>query len=227
MLLGIIQIWKQSKLKAVVCCLFILVIPPACNAVSFIATNTGLSIQMTTPFALCLPVLLCILSKFDYTHTFQTICLQISMLSLALVLYGNTYQVQLDQNAMLEGKIATTSISNGIIDKLDDLEYLDSQKEYCILGLPAYNDLFKTSVLYDSANMYGKFGHWWLDPTCTRRSWQSTFNNLCGINLSICSADTYRNITADDSLKDMPVFPNKGCVLEKDGIIIVKVSEIY
>jgi len=220
-----IHIWKTNKLKAILFIAFIPMLPLACNAVSFIATSTGTSVQMTAPLALLIPAITCLCLKMEYK--FSMPLRNITLAVLVLTLYGCIYQVQLDQNAMLEGKTATTSIAGDIIDRLGDEGYLDADKEFCVLGLPSHNKLFATSALYESANGYAKFGNWWSDPGCSRRSWQSTFRYVCGINIPLCSATAYQSFSADEEIREMPVFPAEGSIIEKDNIVIVKVSNGY
>ena len=225
LVIACVSIWKTNKLKAILFIVLVPLTPLACNAVSFIATNTGTSVQMTAPLALFIPSITCFCLKVECK--LSTTVKNITLVVLALTLYGSIYQVQLDQNAMLEGKTATTSIAGDIIDRLGDEGYLNSDKEFCVLGLPSHNKLFATSVLYESANNYAKFGNWWIDAGCSRRSWQSTFRYVCGINIPLCSATAYQTLSADAEIREMPIFPAEGSIIEKDNIVIVKVSNGY
>jgi len=65
---GFIQIWKRDRIKSIIYICAIIIIPIACNAVLFIATDISIIIQTTAPLALCIPLLLIIISKIKYTR---------------------------------------------------------------------------------------------------------------------------------------------------------------
>ena len=223
--LSILCGFRKSKGKALLAPVLLFAIPIACNAVSFIATDTHTSMQMTTPLALCLPVLLCVTAgilrtlprKFTGLFYLQTALLLV-------VLYGNIYQVQIDQNALLEGKIATTTLATEIVHDVHKLGYIAEDKEFCVIGLPIYNPLFQTSELYNHSNVYARFGSWWTDTTCTRRSWQGVFSYLCGADLKICSAPKYNELLATETIQNMPVYPAEGSIAEVNDVVVIKVS---
>ena len=224
----VIRIGKKNVIKAGLFVLLFMLFPVACNAVLLIATDTGLSMQMTVPMALCIPVMICVVLGEDKSYSkIEKWCNLGAFLVCVLALYGSIYQTQIDQYAMKEGKLATTTIATEVIHKLDDAGYLDAEKEYCMIGVPLGNELFKVSGIYTKANSYARFGGWWLDPSCTRRSWQSVYQYLCGVNLSICSPDAYRQITADEMVQSMPVFPAEGSITTYGDIVVVKVSDNY
>lgn len=223
LILGFIKTVKISKIKAVIYLLFVLAMPVASNAVLLIATVAWTSLQMTAPMALCIPILLCVETKIICSH--KKWLGWINILLLAVMLYGNIYQVQIDQNAMLEGKVSTTTIANEIIDDLGEQGYLDSELKYCVIGNPSCNDLFRTSVIYDKANGYARFGSWSTDNTCNRRSWQGAFSNLCGINLEICTAPEYDAVLADEAVQNMEVYPKEGYISQIGDIVVIKVAE--
>ena len=66
---GFIQIWKRDRIKSIIYICAIIIIPIACNAVLIIATQTSsIQIQTTAPLALCIPLLLIIISKIKTTR---------------------------------------------------------------------------------------------------------------------------------------------------------------
>lgn len=221
---GFLKIFKHGKIRALLYALFGLLIPVAANAVLFIATDVDVSIQMTTPMALCLPVLLCIIANLELSNAFMKWMNRICIFFALVVLYGSIYQVQTDQNAMLEGKVTTTALADEIVHALADSNNISSDYRYCIVGVPAGNTLFKVSPLFLEANSYAQFGCWWLDSTCTRKSWQGVFSNLCGVNLPICSNDEYNSIVADEAVENMPLFPLEGSIIKMGDVVVVKVS---
>ena len=223
LVIGFIKTIKISTPRAALYLLFVILIPIASNAVLLIAAQAWTALLMTAPMALCFPIFICLIQKQEGSK--KRVLQWITICVMVLMLYGNIYQVQIDQQAMLEGKIATTTMANDIIDNLSDNGYLDDEVQYCILGIPAGNDLFATSAIYDKANSDARFGSWYQDITCTRRSWQGVFWYLCGIDINICDAVGYQIVLSDETTQDMPSYPNEGYIKQMGEIVVIKVSE--
>lgn len=186
-----------------------------------IATEgTGLSIQMTAPLALCIPIILCVIASFDYSSNFFKVMKKINIILLIFVLYGSVKMVQIDQNALSEGRKATVTIAQLILDDIKEEGYLDFNYAYCFLGRPADNRLFKVSSNFYKANQYAKFGEWWTKLDCNRDSWKGIYHNLLGVNLNI------QAVISNNSSVDMPCFPKEGYIIENNGIVFIKVSDI-
>ena len=47
------------------------------------------------------------------------------------------------------------------------------------------------------------------------------------MNMNLCSEAQYDALRGSEAVKQMPVFPKEGSIREIDGIIVVKVSEMY
>lgn len=216
----LLGIAKKNKIKALLFALFIATVPIASNAVLLITTGVWVSLHMTVAMALCIPIILCAEVQ-DCTGKIWSWVWKINVLVLLIMLYGNIYQLQIDQEAMWEGQKATISIAEEIIHKLDETGNLDANVQYCVLGSPAGNELFYFSKIAEEANRYALFGNW---NTGMRRSWQGVFRYLCGINLEMCSSWDYDAIAANPRVENMPVFPEEGCIIKIDNIVVVKVS---
>lgn len=223
LLVGFVKTIKISKRKALLYLFFVAAIPVASNAVLLVATQAWTGLLLTAPMALCFPIFLCLTEQIDSSK--KKILRGISVCIMALMLYGNIYQVQIDQQAMLEGQIATTTMANDIIHDLNDEGYLDADLQYCVLGMPAGNEMFTTSVIYEKANSDAMFGAWYSDITCTRRSWQGVFTYLCGTDIEICDAVGYQIVLSDSAVENMAVYPNDGYIQQIGDIVVIKVSE--
>lgn len=211
---------KRSITRALLFVLFIAAIPIASNAVLLVTTGVWVSIHMTVAMALCIPVLLCVEIQDRRGKVWSWIW-KINVLILLIMLYGNIYQLQIDQEAMWEGQKATTTIAEEIIHKLDETGNLDADAQYCVLGSPMGNKLFYFSVIAEKANGYALFGNW---NSGMHRSWQGVFRNLCGINLEMCSSADYDAIAANPEVESMTVFPEEGSIIRIDDIVVIKVS---
>lgn len=216
----LLHIAKRNMVKALLFALFIAAVPIASNAVLLITTGVWVSLHMTAAMALCIPVLVCVEAQ-DCTGKIWSWIWKINVLLLIIMIYGNIYQLQIDQEAMWEGQKAATTIAEGIIQKLDETGNLDADIQYCVLGSPTGNELFYFSKIAEKANGYALFGNW---NTGMRRSWQGVFRYLCGINLEMCSSGDYDAIAANPEVANMAVFPEEGCIIRINDIVVIKVS---
>ena len=216
----LVYIARRNVFKALLFVLFIAAIPIASNAVLLITTGVWVSLHMTVAMALCIPILVCVEAK-DCDEKVWPWIWKINLMTLLILLYGNIYQLQIDQEAMWEGQKATTSIAEEIIHKLDETGNLDPDTQYCVLGGPLGNKLFYFSVIAGEANGYALFGNW---NTGMRRSWQGAFRYLCGIDLEMCSLADYNTIASMPEVENMPVFPEEGSITRINGIVVIKAA---
>ena len=219
------HIFKVSKVRAMLFAILTALIPVACNAVLMITTGVWVSLQMTVPLALCIPVLVCVGSKSECVGRVWPWVRRMSILVLLLVLYGNFYQLQIDQEAMRGGKVSTTALAEMILDELVDTGNLDPDAQYCVLGSAGGSEIYEFTKITEQANSYALFGYWNRDFSCMRRSWQGVFSYLCGVHLDICSVSDYGWISQEKAVQDMPVFPQEGSIIRIGDIVVVKVSE--
>lgn len=219
------RLFKTDKRKAALYPALIFLIPPACNAVLMIATVADVSVLMTAGLALCVPVLLCVTANLEFSDNFFPNVRKCTYLLLGIMLYGSVYQLQTDQYAMLEGQTAAATMARDIVHELGEEELLDADLEYCVVGVAGYNDLFEKSKIYEGSNMYARFGIWYNEPSCTRRTWQGIFSYLCGMNLTMCSSVDYSMIYGNEIVRDMPVYPNDGYIAKVGDIVVVKVAD--
>lgn len=223
----IIRLWKKECARAVIYAGIVLLMPIACNAILLIATDTYISMQMSMPLALCIPTLLCVVSRTDRSGTFFDIYKCFILFIAAVVAYGSICQVAADQQAMHEGETSTVTIANEVIHRLDDRGVLSPEMTYCIVGNLVENGLFEVSPGFNMANWYARFGHWDESPESRTWGWDGVFKHLCGVNLNICSLDKYAEIADDEEIKNMPVFPAEDSILVKDDVVIIKISDDY
>lgn len=222
--LSVIHLSKEKIAKIIILSILLLMIPIACGAILLVATDTNLSIQMTAGWGICIPVLLCVIFKLSKKGKLQKVLNIVSILLVLVIIYGNIQQVTLDQNAMLEGKNATITMANTIINRLSDEGCLSDELEYCVIGMPAGNPTFAVSRLYGEANSYAKLGVWWTEASCIRRSWGSVFQNFCGVNMNMASQDTYNSMLSCEEVTNMPAYPEEGFIYRKDNVVVIKIT---
>lgn len=220
-----VKLYKVSKWNSVLFFLMIILMPIACNFILFATPDAGLSLQMTGGFGLLFPIFMCLIDKTSDVSIIANKLKKAMVILMIIFCYGNICQVVLDQNAMLEGKIATTTIAQNIVSELSEEECLDNELEYCIIGLPENNELFCVSPLFYNANPYAKFGDWWTDPSCSLQSWKGVFRHLCGLNINTCSVETYNKVLTDEFVRNMPIYPEEGYIKKMGNVVIIKVAE--
>ncbi len=222
LLVGFLHIWKRSPLRAGFYILVILVLPVMTNAVMLIATDVGISIQMTAPLALFIPILLCIVHKMEFR--FPVLVKTLGGIAVLMALWGNIYQIQLDQNAMYEGKTAASAMAQEIVHDLAREECLSPDLRYCIIGIPAGNRLFYVSEAYGLSNNYAMVGVGWTDSDSSMKSWRGIFHHFCGINLNIWPSGACQTEIEEADLANMPVYPEYGYIQQVGDVVVIKTN---
>lgn len=77
------------------------------------------------------------------------------------ILYGNIYMTATDLEAMYEGTVSSDSVMNHVVQTLIDKDLCSEDREYIFIGRISDNSLFRTTVLWDQANSYARFGEFW------------------------------------------------------------------
>ncbi|MCM1193002.1 MAG: hypothetical protein NC389_11305 [Acetatifactor muris] len=145
---------------------------------------------------------------------------------MAVILYGSIAQVVIDQNIMYEGRVATESIVDMVMDKLLQEDLVSSEYRYMFIGTPVGSNLYAINANAEHANMYALNGAWYLGET-SALSWRGILRNEKGINLDIITGSEYESLTYSELVANMAVFPEEGSILLKDNIVYVKIGAAY
>ncbi len=222
--IGFIQIWCRCRIRAICFLALMILLPVAANAVVLIATDTGVAIQMTAPLALTIPVFICLASKVVSNINLPLLIQVVGGAVALVVLWGNIYQVQVDQNAMYEGKVAASTMAEEILNELAEEKCLDTDLRYCFIGIPAGNRLFYVSEAYAYANNYAMIGVGWTDSDSSMKSWRGIFRYFCGVNINIWSTNSCEVEIAEADIDNMPVYPMKGYIKQVGDVVVIKVN---
>lgn len=198
----------------------IVCLPIGCN-IMLILTNNSINMLMAGAMALCIPLIL-----------FMIYCVgggykKVSIVLMIVLLYQNIFIISNDQLSLKEGRISTISITQEIITRLVDKNYLNEEQKVAFVGIPSGNELFRKSDAFNSANDYAKFGEWWELSSCNIRSWNGVITEYCGIELNFCEDKEYEDIILNEIIKTVPNFPDEKAITVIDGIVVIKVSDIY
>ena len=177
----------------------------------------GLMIQMTGALATLLSAKLCLLEgdEFKFSRIIPFIA--------AILLYGNIYAVGTDLDAMAQGNTAMRSVMNNVVATMTNEGVCDKDLKYAFVGDISANELFKTNNLWYVASAYAQAGKFWTKADCILKSYGGLLDDM-GLSLKLVEIDEYEDILASDYITSMPVYPEKGSIVEKNGVIVIKIS---
>ncbi len=201
-------------------CVFALLLPAAGNVVFIIAPGADYSLQTTAGAAFILSLSVLLLDNDDIKLR-KLPSIIIGIVSL-LILYGNIVQIQIDQNAMLEGRKATETLSNRVLNDIMDQNLMDSA--FFFVGKPADNSTFVVSPIYHKANSYARYGDFALVGDCMGISYRNYFNNYLHVKLNVAQKN-YEDLAYSDEAKEMPSFPVSGYIRPTGDMVLVKISD--
>ena len=143
-----------------------------------------------------------------------------------ILLYGNIFAVGADIDAMAQGSNSSNMIMNNIAVTLNQKQLLSDDYDYAFFGNISANELFKKNELYDVASPYAKFGTMQTKPDMVHKSYIGLLDDI-GLDLEIVDNEKYLELYDSGILDNMPAYPEEGSIIEKDGVVIVKVSDDY
>lgn len=247
-LLNFLRVWKKNKIKAILYAGLMFLYPVASLSVMLIATNAPIMLQMACGPALFLTAMPCLFccgkEKFPAEKTENNgrlflmgkacaICAkcewglnQLFVMFMCIVLYGSVAQAVIDQNIMYEGRKATESIADMVVDKLLQEDVVSSEYRYVFVGTPVGSFLYAIDQNVEYANMYALYGAWFLGE-CSGSSWRGVIRNEKGINLDMVTGAEYERLSYSETVANMPLFPEEGSILLKDDIVYVKIGGVY
>ncbi len=217
-----IHVFKETKKDHrmfILYCIVVLLLPIACNAALVIAPNADFSLQTTAGLSVFFSISILLLDN-EYLKINKIISIIIGIISFIL-LYGGILQIQIDQNAMLEGRKATEVMALEILDDLKDQGFYGSTLFF--VGRPADNGSFVVNPNYNKANSYAKIGAFSLGKDCMKLSYHSFYNVYLHVPLNV-SNKMYEDLASLDVVKSMPSYPNDGYIMPVDDVVVVKLN---
>ncbi len=211
----------------------IMLVPVAANIVFLLAPKSAFLEQQTAPMALSVAVIVAMVARrasarvADRKSLLERLARK-DMAAAALglpLLFGNVSQTLIDQEAMAEGMHASGSIAESVFQTLVQDGLYDREATYALVGAPYASPLFFATPLYDKANSYAKFGGpWWDGSELDNRAWYGLFHYRLGLELPMCDAGRYEELTRSAVVREMPVYPAEGSIQEIEGVIVIKIS---
>ena len=224
-----VSLFKESKIRAVLFALTILLVPLASNAVLLMAYDSITSVQMTVPVSMSIPVLLCIMSVVKEPEVkVKKVYKAVLAIALSLLIYGNYIMSIYDQQAMYMGKQSLTELSREVITTLQTYNLYHPYYKYVFVGTPSDNPCFAKNFVFDEANKYALVGTWSPDDTRTVvQSWQGFLTYEMGVNVQVADDDKLKEALEDPTVKSMPIFPELGCCAMVNDVVVIKLSDNY
>lgn len=217
---GIKQLKNNPKMAFGYAMLWALVPVGANVAIILAPAMKTVMIQMTLPMALFLSLALCFIDGMGSLRKYVVPVLG------AILLYGNIFAVGADIDAMSQGSNSSNLIMNNIAVTLNQEQLLSDEYKYAFFGNISANELFKNNELYDMASPYAKFGTMQTKPDMVHKSYIGLLDDI-GLGIESVDNEKYLELFSSGILDNMPAYPAEGSILEKDGIVIVKVSDDY
>lgn len=119
-------------------------------------------------------------------------------------------------------------MSREVITTLQTYNLYHPYYKYVFVGSPADNPCFAKNFVYDEANKYAQWGTWSADDTRhVVQSWQGFFTYEMGINMNLAGDDKLKEALEDETVRNMPIFPELGCAAMVNDVVVVKLSDNY
>lgn len=142
-----------------------------------------------------------------------------------ILLYGNIYATATDIDAMKEGKTASETLANYIINTLIDENLYNIEQSYVFIGRPSDNVTFDVSPLFKKANVYAQFGSFDSSASSIRQSYDGLFTRM-GINLKVAENNIIEEYCELSEVQKMPCYPEDGSIQLIKDYVVIKVSDI-
>lgn len=223
-----VLLFRDAKAHFALYLLLLLLVPPAANAVLFLAVGNGMGCLMATGILLSTAMSLTLLPKENNGPAAAGLHIFCPAVLILLGWYA-LFTVANDQLALREGRTATVTLTEQIVSELYREKYLEAEtpRSVALVGRPGNNPFFARSAAFDMANEYAQFGYWSTDPRNNRVSWHGVLTGYLGVSFPLCDDVTYDSLRKSDAVAIMPVFPADGSIEIMQDVVVVKVSDLY
>lgn len=222
LLIKVIQLFKE-KMYFHICFIIglILMLPVGCNLILLLVPGSKETILMTGAMALVFPVFLW---SYDnekwiakYIHAFGV------LISIILI-WNNILTVTNDQAVMNEGRKATYTVAEQVLNSLQQEGADLTEEKVTIVGKASSYPNFGKRGNWYWANSYAQYGQFIDSPECIRMSWDGVYWNLFGLSLQMAEDDVTSKVKETNEFKNMNVYPENGSIEKINNIWVVKLE---
>lgn len=223
-LFEITTLFKKDKVKTILLIFALLAIPLALNFVDLIAVGNRINLLMAIGISMFLPLSLGIMYERAGDQKVKIVILIVAVFGI----YGNANEILNDQIALKYGRQKTLAIADGIYSRLIAIDDVQS-KTLFIFGQAAECPMFNQTRQFALANDYAKYGYFLTDDVNVFAAWPSIINEHYGYITEYLVEDDYYEFYSDNKefIEAMPTFPSKSAIVERDGVIIVKIADSF
>lgn len=209
--------WRYALCFMAALCL----IPVASSGITILAYGSRGSRLVMMGFLVSVVMLIVLVPKEGKASFFAKRGYAVLMFAL---LWFSILSVTNEQLALKEGKRASVSIAEAVLNELITDGHLEERYAIALIGEPRDNGLFASREAWQ--NVYGdaRFGEIW---NSRLKFWQQLYIEYCGVRLNFCSQEKYNALIQMEEVAAMPNFPEEGSITKIDGVTVVKISDTY
>ncbi len=205
-------------------------IPIFTNSTLYLAIDASTALRMYIGMALVFPCLFVIFDRgyksLEHIGREEKILKFVSIFSGLVLLIGNIYMVEIDIDAMYDGRKATYNLFDSVIEELKLNDEYSMDKTYVFVGTLSENPTFYKSRMWSIANSYAKYGQVGFTPLWGKACYNALLENY-GESLQLSPSYEYENMYESEYVADMPLFPEEGSIQEIDDCVVIKLSNSY
>ena len=223
----IYSIWQYSMnwQQAIIYIVGIALVPVVAEGVLMASPGDELSLRLSGPLIMCLPLLL-YLVKWDSVST-PKILIRGANLFLILYLWTCFLSANATYASLITHYNQEKTYSQQIVYEIERQDAYYRGMPVCIIGTINTDEFGEPSSAYpyaywsNSGNIYrGEKSY-----ASASKNWFVFMTDELGVNLNMVGIDTFREIYASEEFKEMKLFPKEGSVKMIDGVMVVKLSE--
>lgn len=140
------------------------------------------------------------------------------------LLWINALSVTNEQLALKEGKRASVTIAQSVLNELIAEDYLEEGYVIALIGKPPASDLFARRAAWGKVFGDTRFADGWHNR---REFWRQIYIEYCGVQLNYCDTQKYNTLMNSVEVAAMPCFPAEGSIAIIDGVTVVKIADSY
>lgn len=212
-----IRRWDSTAMAAVLLVLLVV----AVNFIVIMCPNSWLYTLMVYPFALIGYVPLMLLEILPQEQGREkNLARKLVSIVLAVLIFGYAYDTNIGYSAVYYATCQVENYVTSLVTQVRMTEGFTTDKEWVFLGT------VEDPLLY---NPWG-YEHWYLGSMSARDllSWDSYYSwiqHYCGYTIPLAEDSVEDPLWQNQTVKDMPCWPNEGSVKVVDDYIVIKFQE--
>lgn len=208
----------------------ILILPMATTAIVVMAPKIEATVTMlpTMEFIYILPLILSKeILKTENIKKFDIIK-KMTYIIIALLIWNFLIFTNLCISSMKMRLNKTESVATLMLNQI--VETVGYNSDYKLLVSGAMEDGNFPDVYADKLSLvdgtYAEYGYMWHNFYANEECWINFLKQYRGIGFQSCSTEEYEEFLNSDIYEQMPIFPESGSVVQWNGMVVVKMSDV-